>query len=195
MSPHFWPRILSTCRVFAWWFVRNRSPSWSAVQSWVFLVPEWSVHVQRWSPRGPPEGLSETSYKALMPPMEVEKKVCQRLSDQDSSLWWDLNCPRHLIGLKKRTLLGTSSSWDSRPVISSEGQRLCSAGIKNSNPNIGIRGQVGGSRPGQTCKTPKILCTHESEERGCEESGIVWCVYAWARWVGSARVWDRGAYW
>ncbi len=50
--------------------------------------------------------------------MESEKKVCQRLVDQVSSLRWDLICPSQLMGLKKTIHLGVSSSWDSRPVIS-----------------------------------------------------------------------------
>ena len=44
------------------------------------------------------------------------------------------------------------------------------AGRKNSKPNIGIRGHSGGTRPGQTRKTPKNLSAHESEESGREES-------------------------
>ena len=51
-------------------------------------------------------------------PMVVVKNVFQRLADQASSLRWVLICPSQLIGLKKRIRLGTSSSWDSRPVIS-----------------------------------------------------------------------------
>jgi hypothetical protein len=37
--------------------------------------------------------------------MEVEKNACQRLTDQVSSLRWDLICPRQLIGLRKRIRL------------------------------------------------------------------------------------------
>ncbi len=44
------------------------------------------------------------------------------------------------------------------------------SGRKNSKPNIGIHGHAGGTRPGETRKTPKNLSTHESEERGREES-------------------------
>jgi hypothetical protein len=47
---------------------------------------------------------------------------------------------------------------------------LGDAGRKNSKPNIGIHGQAGGTRPGQTRKTPKNLSAHESDERGREES-------------------------
>ena len=43
-------------------------------------------------------------------------------------------------------------------------------GRKNSKPNIGIHGHDGGTRPGQTRKTPKNLSVHESEDRGREES-------------------------
>jgi hypothetical protein len=46
---------------------------------------------------------------------------------------------------------------------------LGSAGRKNSKPNIGIHGHAGGTRPGQTRKTPKNLCTCVSEEGGDEE--------------------------
>jgi hypothetical protein len=50
-------------------------------------------------------------------PMVMSKKSCQRLTDPTSSLRWDLICPIHLIGLKKRICLGISSFWDSRPTI------------------------------------------------------------------------------
>ncbi len=43
-------------------------------------------------------------------------------------------------------------------------------GRKNSKSDIGIHGHVGGTRHGQTLKTPKNLSVHESEDRGCEES-------------------------
>jgi hypothetical protein len=43
-------------------------------------------------------------------------------------------------------------------------------GRKNSKHNIGIHGHAGGTRPGQTRKTPKNLSANESEERGREES-------------------------
>ncbi len=52
------------------------------------------------------------------------EKRLPETTDQDSSLviWFStvksVICPRKLIGLKKRTRLGSSSSWDSRPVIS-----------------------------------------------------------------------------
>ena len=39
-------------------------------------------------------------------------------------------------------------------------------GRKNSTPSIGCHGHDGGTRPGQTPKTPKDLSTHESEECG-----------------------------
>ncbi len=51
-------------------------------------------------------------------PMVMTKKVCQRLTDQTSSLRSVLICPSQLIGLKKMIHLGVSSSWDSSPVIS-----------------------------------------------------------------------------
>ncbi len=43
--------------------------------------------------------------------------VCQRPADQVSFLRWGLICPRQLMVFKKRIRLGTSSSWDSSPVI------------------------------------------------------------------------------
>ena len=43
-------------------------------------------------------------------------------------------------------------------------------GRKNSKTNIGSHGHAGGTRPGETRKTPKNLSAHESEERGREES-------------------------
>jgi hypothetical protein len=49
-------------------------------------------------------------------------------------------------------------------------------GRKNSKTNIGIHGHAGGTRPGQTWKTPKNLSTHESEERGREESAGLYAV-------------------
>ncbi len=53
------------------------------------------------------------------------------------------------------------------------------AGRKNSKPNIGIHGHTGGTRPGQTRKTPKNLSAHESEDRGREESVGLYaaCIY------------------
>jgi hypothetical protein len=52
-------------------------------------------------------------------------------------------------------------------------------GRKNSTPSIGSHGHTGGTRPGQTLKTPKDLSTHESEvsERGCGESVGLYVVY------------------
>ena len=47
---------------------------------------------------------------------------------------------------------------------------LGSSGKKNSKPNIGIHDHPGNTRPDQTHKTPKNLSTHESEDRGREES-------------------------
>ncbi len=48
---------------------------------------------------------------------------------------------------------------------------------KYSNPSIGSQGHTGGTRSGQTCKTPKDLSSHESEERGCGESVGLYVVY------------------
>ncbi len=39
-------------------------------------------------------------------------------------------------------------------------------GRNNSKPSIRSHGHAGGTRPGQTCKTPKDLSTREREERG-----------------------------
>ena len=44
------------------------------------------------------------------------------------------------------------------------------SGRKNSKPNIGRHGHVGGTSPDETRKTPKNLSVHESEDRGREES-------------------------
>jgi hypothetical protein len=42
--------------------------------------------------------------------------------------------------------------------------RILQEGRKNSTPSIGCHGHAGGTRPGQTCKTPKDLSVHESSE-------------------------------
>ena len=39
-------------------------------------------------------------------------------------------------------------------------------GRHDSNPSIGSHGHTGGTRPGQTRKTPKDLSAREREERG-----------------------------
>ncbi len=95
--------------------LRKRSVIWSTIQSCVFLTPEWSVHVLRWSPRGsnwnflqPQVASGFSAITGIWDPMEAEKKVCQRLTDQVSSLRWDLICPSQLMGLKKRIRLGES---------------------------------------------------------------------------------------
>ncbi len=49
------------------------------------------------------------------------------------------------------------------------------AGRKNSS--IGCHGHAGGTRPGQTRKTPKDLSSHESEECGRGESVGLYVVY------------------
>ncbi len=59
-----------------------------------------------------------SAMTGIWAPMDMAKKVCQRLANQASSLRWGLICPSQLIGLKKRIHLGVSPSWDSRPVIS-----------------------------------------------------------------------------
>ena len=53
------------------------------------------------------------------------------------------------------------------------------SGRKNSKPNIGNHGHVGGTRSDEKRKTPKNLSSHESEECGREES------------VGLYPVWKR----
>jgi hypothetical protein len=125
MSPQYWPRSLTTSCVLTLCVVRKRSGTWSTIQSCVFLAPEWAVHVLRWSPKGSnwnflqPQVVNDfSSITGIWAPMETEKKVCQRLSDQVSSLRWDLICHSQLMVLKKRIRLGSSTSWDSRPVIS-----------------------------------------------------------------------------
>jgi hypothetical protein len=125
MSPQCWPRILTTWCVLTLCVVRKRSSNWSTIQSCVFLAPESLVHVLRWSPRGsswnflqPQVVIGFSSITGIWAPIDVEKNVCQRLADQDSSRRWVLICPSQLIGLKKRIQLGASPSWDSRPAIS-----------------------------------------------------------------------------
>ncbi len=125
MSPQWWPRLLSTCCVLTLCVVRKRSANWSTIQSCAFLAPEWAVHVLRWSPRGsnwnflhPEVARGFSTITGIWAPIDVEKNVCQRLADQDSSRRWVLICPSQLIALKKRIPLGSSSSWDSRSTIS-----------------------------------------------------------------------------
>ncbi len=114
----------SSC-VFTLWVGRKRSVIWlfwSTTQSWTFLVPEWEVQVQRWSPsrsiwnflqlHWAENGIS--ARNGIWPPTEVSKKVCQRLADQVSSLRWDLILPSELIDLKYKTRIGSSSSCDSK---------------------------------------------------------------------------------
>jgi len=102
--PHRWPRLLDTGCVFTLCVVRKRSVIWSTTQSFELFEPQ------------PETGISTRS--GIWDPTDVVKKVCQRLSDQDSSLWWVLICPSQLIGLNHKTRLGASSSWDSRLVTS-----------------------------------------------------------------------------
>jgi hypothetical protein len=54
---------------------------------------------------------------------------------------------------------------------------LGSTGRENSKPNIGSHSHTGDTRPGQTRKTPKDLCEHESEEHGRGESVGWYAVY------------------
>ncbi len=97
----------------------------STDQSWVFLGPEWVVQAQRWSPIVSiwnflqPQVESVTSSRAgTLVPTQEQKNVYQRLEDQTSFLWWDQICPNQLMGLNQSTCLRTSTSWDSRLVIS-----------------------------------------------------------------------------
>jgi hypothetical protein len=106
-------RCVTICCVLTLCVVRKRSTTWSTIQSCAFLTPEWVVHVPQVA-----NGFSASAITGIWVPMEAEKKVCQRLADQVSSLRWDLICPSQLMGLKKRIRLGSSSTWDSRPVIS-----------------------------------------------------------------------------
>jgi hypothetical protein len=69
--------------------------------------------VQRWSPsesipnfRQPQTVRDFSAITGIWAPIDVEKNVCQRLADQDSSRRWVLICPNQLIGLKKRISLG-----------------------------------------------------------------------------------------
>ncbi len=73
---------------------------WSTDQSCVFLTPEYTVQVQRWSLITSisnflqPQTVSDFSgMTGIWVPMVMVKKVCQRLPDQTSSLRWDLICP------------------------------------------------------------------------------------------------------
>ncbi len=125
MSPQCWHRFLTTCCVLTFVVERKRSANWSTTQSWVFLAPEWEVQVQRWSPSAsiwnflePQAARDFSTVTGIWASIDVEKNVYQRLTDQDSSLRWGLICPSQLIGLKKKTRLGASSSWDSRADIS-----------------------------------------------------------------------------
>ncbi len=64
------------------------------------------------------------------------------------------------------------------------------SGRKKSKPNIGSHGHTGDTRPGETRKTPKKvqnLSTHESEERGREESVGLYPV-----WMCERGGWGRG---
>jgi hypothetical protein len=119
---------LATCCVFTLCVVRKRSASWSTTQSWDFSAPEWAVQVQRWSPwvsswnfLQPQVERGFSTITGIWEPMDVAKNVYQRLADQTSSRRWGLICPSQLSHrLEKNTIirLETSSSWDSRSVIS-----------------------------------------------------------------------------
>ncbi len=50
-------------------------------------------------------------------------------------------------------------------------------GRNNSKPSIGSHGHAGGTRPGQTLKTPKDLSAREREERGRGEGVGLYAVY------------------
>ena len=65
--------------------------------------------------------------------------------------------------------------------------RILQEGRKNSTPSIGCHGHAGGTRPGQTRKTPKDLRAHESEECGRGESVGLYAVYMHER-----EGWGRG---
>ncbi len=125
MSPQCWPRLLTTWCVLTLCVIRKRSENWSTIQSCIILTPEWTVHVLRWSPGGsnwnflqPQVVNGFSTITGIWESIDVEKNVCQRLGDQDSSRRWDLICPSQLMVLKKRIHLGASSSWDSKPAIS-----------------------------------------------------------------------------
>ena len=89
MSPHHWPRLLTTCWVFTLCVVWNKSASWSTTQSWSFLSPEWVVQVLTWSPRTsrtnffqPQPEIDSSARVGMLAPTQVSKKVCQRLVEQ-----------------------------------------------------------------------------------------------------------------
>jgi hypothetical protein len=96
-------------------------------------------------------------WKNVYAPIDVEKNVCQRLADQDSSRRWVLICPNQLIGLKKRISLGSSSSWDSRPAFSV----LRTDSVKVSELNWTTRT---GKRAGMICFTDILTLKRCSEQ-------------------------------
>ena len=57
-------------------------------------------------------------------------------------------------------------------------------GRKNSKSSIGSHGHAGGTRPGQTRKTPKDLSTREIEESGSGEGVGLYVVYTRERGGG-----------
>ena len=125
MSPHHWPRLLTTCWVFTLCVVRNKSESCSTVQSWAFLAPEWVVQVLTWSPRTsranclqPQHENDRSTRVGMLTPTQVAKKVCQRLTDQVSPWRCGPIVPRKTRGWYHKILFGTSSSWYSRTSIS-----------------------------------------------------------------------------
>jgi hypothetical protein len=125
MSPQCRPVLLSTWTVLTLCVVWKRSLSWSTVQSWSFLTPEWVVQVLRWSPRTsswnflqPQDANGFSTMTGIWTSMVMTKKVWQRPVDQVSPLRWVLIRHSQLIGFNKRIRLGVSSSWDSRSLIS-----------------------------------------------------------------------------
>ncbi len=88
------------------------------------------VFFSNWNFLQPQVASDFSTITGIWDPMEEEKKVCQRLVDQVSSLRWDLIYPSQLMGLKKRIHLGTSSSWDECSLNSS---------VRHETVNISLR--------------------------------------------------------
>ena len=97
MSPHYWPRFLTSCCetvVFSLCVLCGKGQWFDQPSSWNFFQPQTE---------GDLSGIT-----GVWTPMDETKNVCQRLGDQFSSLRWGLICPREIIGLQYRTGLGVS---------------------------------------------------------------------------------------
>ncbi len=120
--------IYITFFFFAVCVVRKRSASWPTAQSWAFLAPKWAVQVHKWSPsvsilnlRHPETANGFSATNGIWAPMEVEKNVCQRLADQDSSRRWGLICPSHKKWIKKGGKRGKKKCSKKKSGVASDG--------------------------------------------------------------------------